>query len=746
MDNLKLSCCKTCGGELDPRTAVDGVVKCQFCGSLWTMPKEKTVSEAVHFLKMGEHELDTCDFDDAYTSFRKAAEIDATEPEAYFGMALATFCVQYLRDEAHKRVQPICHKNSANEFATKKFVNDANYKKALKFATPSQEKVYKERAEEINYIREEFLRLKNSGVDYDCFICVKVTDDDTGERTVDYGIADDVYFDLKGKGFKVFFSEREVRNKQGADYEAQILYALYASNCMLVVCTDDKYLQTPWVKNEYTRFLSMIADGNGKEQDSITIVFDGDPIERLPGRKGKIQGINLQNLDAVDQIRGFVTRHSTETQSNAAAVAERKQTVETKETKRVRNPQPQQEQLRSAASVDALIMRAEQFLDDDDRKSAQNYFNMALDTDPQNAQAWWGLFLLEMGVKNESQIEKDVSQKKLDEIEKSRNYRNAKKYATGSIANRVKTFENNLKSAKTLWQLFLQENEVKHEKEILNKITKNQKVVIDESANYRKACETAKGEFNSRIKDFQRQLNSFELWWSAFLHYFKWTNENDLFEKGFSITTAKKVHENKYFKQAQKNATGKDAERIDEFLQKIDEKSQISEKAIENINALCADYGASDVQQLATVHTDIIKNNVHYKNALDYAVQANDVELTELYSQLGISQEKNYYERIRNKKLDVVEIIFSVISYLGFLLTVLVPIILESTGHPVLVFGKRGDFAPLILLFAVIGGTALLTLIATNITIRRSKGHWAAMICSMIYNYTFLIIVLTTLR
>ena len=35
---------------------------------------------------MGEHDLDTCKFDEAYTAYKKAAELDPNEPEAYFGM------------------------------------------------------------------------------------------------------------------------------------------------------------------------------------------------------------------------------------------------------------------------------------------------------------------------------------------------------------------------------------------------------------------------------------------------------------------------------------------------------------------------------------------------------------------------------------------------------------------------------------------------------------------------------------
>lgn len=296
--------CPSCGASIDVNKITNGVVQCDFCQSYFTAYKEKPSPAALAFLRQGEHNLDTCKFDDAYTAYAKAAELAPSEPEAYFGMALASFKVQFLKDEVADppRIQPICH-----EISEKAFSDDAHYKRALELATMEQKRVYRAQATEIDDIRDQFAELKKSGLNYDCFICAKVTETD-GSRTGDCDRANDIYYHLKDQGCQPFFSEREMKNRTGADYEALILYALSTSKCMIIVCSDEEYLHTKWVKNEYTRFLKMVADGE-KVRDAIAFAFYGTPVEKLPGRSGKLQGIDLSRPDAYSRVDNFVKAH-----------------------------------------------------------------------------------------------------------------------------------------------------------------------------------------------------------------------------------------------------------------------------------------------------------------------------------------------------------------------------------------------------------------------------------------------------
>ena len=294
--------CKNCNAPLDMAEAKNGVIACSFCGSVFTLPKKDASDKVRKHLDAGETALDQCRFDDALASYTKAIEADGSEPEGYWGRALARFRVQYLRDTVNNRLQPICH-----EVSEESFTSDPDYKRALTLATEEQRAEYAKKGEEIDYIRSEFYALARTGLKYDCFICVKVTEEDGG-HTEDSFAALKLYNALKKAGYKPFFSEEEMGERTGADYEALILYALKSAGSLLIVCSDKRYLETKWVKNEYTRYAAMLTDEE-KERGSMAIVYLGKPIEKLPGIKGKLQGVDYRQFDAMDRIRAFIDSH-----------------------------------------------------------------------------------------------------------------------------------------------------------------------------------------------------------------------------------------------------------------------------------------------------------------------------------------------------------------------------------------------------------------------------------------------------
>ena len=355
--------CKNCDAAIDLNTAAGGVVQCAFCQSVYTLPKKEQTSEVLSYLRMGQNELNCCAFERAYTAFEKAAELDESEPEAYFGMALAEFRVQYLRDieqdeetgREKSRLQPICH-----EIADTLFSESAHYQRALALAERAQGEEYARRASEIDYIRKEFFRLSESGLRYDCFICVKVTDQ-AGNHTEDSFAAGKLYNSLRRAGYKPFFSEYEIGERTGADYEAMILYALYSAKCMLLVCGNREYLNTPWVKNEYTRFLAMIADEE-KESGSVAFVFRGKPIERLPNVKGRLQGIDFNSFDALEKAKAFIDRFDEEKQRQAAELefAARSAAQREEEKRRAAAERERQETARKAEEAARRAAELEQ--------------------------------------------------------------------------------------------------------------------------------------------------------------------------------------------------------------------------------------------------------------------------------------------------------------------------------------------------------------------------------------------------
>ena len=421
LDMLK---CKTCGSPLNEQAAqsANGVVKCPFCGNVWTIAKKETDPRALEFLRIGEHELDVGHFQEAFEAYDKSAECDGEEPEAYFGMALSEFGVRYIKDEVNNRLQPICYRPTDKKFSLNK-----NYRMAVGFATDEQQSEYKRRADEIDYINQKFYELQQAGVDYDCFLCVKVTGED-GDKTEDSKDADYIWQMLTDKGYKPFYSERNIRGQTGADYEAVILHALFTSETMIVVCRDEAYLQTPWVKNEYTRFLQMMRRED-KETDAITVAYGGRVIETLPGKRGKIQGIDLDRRDMNDLITKFVEEHTPEHKKKkeaerAAKEAEEQRRLQEQEALKRQLEDVRQQMTEMAAAnnrpraaapavavggnvaTKTLLKRAHLFLEDGDFGSADQYAEKVLDQDPENAEAYIVKLMAERHVKTPEQLKK----------------------------------------------------------------------------------------------------------------------------------------------------------------------------------------------------------------------------------------------------------------------------------------------------------------------------------------------------
>ena len=404
--------CTGCGAPIDIAKSAGGVVECAYCHRKNTVPKSAS-ADAVNFLAIGEHALMCGKFDEAYAACKRASELDENESEAYFGMALAEFGVRYIKDEVNNGIQPICHKKS-----DKSFTANADYLAAIECASPEQAELYAERAEEIEHIRREFFEFENGGLDYDCFICAKLTDGD-GNRTKDYKTADDIYWYLKNNGYKPFFSEYDVKDRTGADYEALICYALYASECMIIVCGDEEYLKTPWVKNEYMRFIELIDDEQ-KERDAVCIAFNGKPVERLPGRGGKLQGVDISTLGAAERIAEFVSSHISASRRKGEARA----------TGVVAENRPKA----SAAAVQSLLTRAKRFLQSGSHNIARDHCIRALDADPENSEAWFLLLLAERQVGDIGNCVHAITSKirsivDIDSLTASATYVNAKKYS-----------------------------------------------------------------------------------------------------------------------------------------------------------------------------------------------------------------------------------------------------------------------------------------------------------------------------
>lgn len=362
--------CKMCGGALELNGS-ETVVTCEYCGTQQTLPKldddrrANLYDRANHFRRNNE-------FDKATGIYEQILNEDNTDAEAYWSLVLCRYGIEYVEDPASRKRVP-----TVNRAQFTSVFDDDNYKSALQYADISQRTVYEAEAKAINEIQKGILAISQKEEPFDVFICYKETDNN-GRRTPDSVLANDLYHQLIQEGFKVFFARITLEDKLGQEYEPYIFAALNSSKIMVALGTKPEYFKAVWVRNEWSRFLSLIKQGEKKML--IPAYKDMDPYD-LPDEFSHLQAQDMSKLGFMqDLIRGI--KKILQTDEPKATVV--KETVITA----------------GNANAASLLKRAFIFLEDGDWTSADEYCEKVLDIDPENAEAYLGKLMAELRVKH----------------------------------------------------------------------------------------------------------------------------------------------------------------------------------------------------------------------------------------------------------------------------------------------------------------------------------------------------------
>ena len=219
--------CKMCGGSLEIAAGTT-VIECEYCGTRQTLPKldgdkrANMYDRANHFRRNNE-------FDKAMGIYENILNEDNADAEAYWSLVLCRYGIEYVEDPAsHKRIPTVNRAQFTSIF------DDDNYKSALQYADSYQRALYEEEAKAINEIQKGILAISGKEEPFDIFICYKETDNN-GRRTPDSVLAQDLYYQLKQEGFKVFFARITLEDKLGSAYEPYIFAALNSAKVMVVL-------------------------------------------------------------------------------------------------------------------------------------------------------------------------------------------------------------------------------------------------------------------------------------------------------------------------------------------------------------------------------------------------------------------------------------------------------------------------------------------------------------------------------
>lgn len=367
MSTLK---CKMCGGTLEINEN-ETTATCEYCGTEQTIPKITDDVVGNLFNRANTLRLKS-EFDKAEEIYNKIVGLDNTQSEAYWGIILCKYGIEYVEDPTTYKRVPTCHRTSYDAITA-----DEDYKLAIQYADISQKIIYEAEAKAIDEIQKGILTISQNEKPYDVFICYKETDE-SGKRTQDSVLANDIYHQLTQEGFKVFYAAITLEDKLGQEYEPYIFAALNSAKVMLVIGSKPEYFTAVWVKNEWSRYLKLMKADRSKLL--IPCYKDMDAYE-LPEEFAHLQAQDMGKIGFINDIVRGIKKviNKDEPKSAAKETAAAGQTVN--------------------SGVAPLLKRISLFLEDGNWQEADEYCERVLDSDPENAQAYLYKLMAKMEVR-----------------------------------------------------------------------------------------------------------------------------------------------------------------------------------------------------------------------------------------------------------------------------------------------------------------------------------------------------------
>ena len=359
--------CKMCGGDLE---IIEGssVCECTYCGTKQTVPSADNEKKLTLFARAGRL-LRACEFDKASGVFETILADFPEEAEAYWGLVLCKYGIEYVDDPATGKKIPTCHRSSFDSV-----LKDANFELACENTDAVARRVYRDEARQIEELRKSIIEVSDKEEPYDVFISYKETDGD-GERTLDSVIAQDIYKELTGESYRVFFSRISLEDKLGTEYEPYIFAALNSAKVMIVVGTGYENFNAVWVKNEWSRFLKLIAKG---EKKTLIPVFKNMDAYDMPEEFNKLTALDMGKVGAMQDLVHGVEK-----------------IVGKKKREPISVQPPTYISNEADAKTAAAVKRGRLALEESEWSRARDYFEQALTLDAECAEAYFGMALAE---------------------------------------------------------------------------------------------------------------------------------------------------------------------------------------------------------------------------------------------------------------------------------------------------------------------------------------------------------------
>ena len=352
--------CKMCGGDIE-LSADKTFGTCEYCGSTMTLPKVDDDQRAAAFNR-GNHFRRIGEFDKALAVYERIVQEDDTDAEAHWCCALCRFGIEYVEDPATYEWLPTCHRASFDSF-----LEDVDYLAALKYSDGVTRRQYQKDGAKIAEVQRGILATSQHEEPFDVFICYKETDDN-GNRTKDSIIAQDIYYQLTEQGRRVFFARITLEDKAGAQFEPYIFAALHSARVMIVVGTSPEHFNAVWVKNEWSRFLSLMKKDRHKLL--LPCYRDMDPYD-LPEQLSVLQSYDMSKIGFIQDLNRGVAK---------VLDAEEKPRQEVAAAAQAPN----------GSNASALLKRGDMALEDGEWEKADGFYEEVLNQNAECAEAYLG--------------------------------------------------------------------------------------------------------------------------------------------------------------------------------------------------------------------------------------------------------------------------------------------------------------------------------------------------------------------
>ena len=281
--------CSSCGGIEITQVENKNFGICAHCGSTVIMPRQN--EEIIALLNSAYLQRANYDFDAAIKTYEFALDKDSNEKSAYEGLLLAKYGIEYVKDPRSKKLVPTCHRTHF-----KSVYEDEAYLSLVELCDEEEKEIIDKKLLEIEKLQKAIAKQLEREEDYDIFISYKATDEN-GEKTEDSIIARNIYDKLVEQNYKVFFSEKTLEDRLGSDYEPIIFKALHTAKMFILVGTKKEYVNSVWVKNEWTRFVDRIKTEDELSSQSFIPVFkDMSPYDMPKVNNKFVQGVDASKL------------------------------------------------------------------------------------------------------------------------------------------------------------------------------------------------------------------------------------------------------------------------------------------------------------------------------------------------------------------------------------------------------------------------------------------------------------------